>query len=133
MKRSDARQLLMQLLFQMSIHDEYNEAIKDKFLEDYKLENQEAYFISVFSQIMAHLTEIDEALNKHLKKWKLDRLPKVELAVLRLATAEIMYAEMIPESVAINEAVDLAKKFGGNESGKFVNGILGKLVRDNEK
>lgn len=133
MKRSDAREVLMQLLFQMSIHDDFSESMKDKFIENHQLENQKEYFINTFNQIILHMKEIDDALNRSLTKWKLDRISKVELAVLRLATAEILYIEAIPESVAINEAVDLAKKFGGNESGKFVNGVLGKLVRVNEK
>ncbi len=133
MKRSDAREILMQLLFQMSIHDDFSESMKDKFMENHKLENQKEYFISVFNQIILHINEIDDVLNRSLSKWKLDRISKVELAVLRLAAAEILYIETIPVSVAINEAVDLAKKFGGNESGKFVNGVLGKLVREDEK
>lgn len=133
MKRSDARELLMQLLFQMSIHDDYSENIKDEFVANYQFKNQNEYFTDVFNQTITHINEIDSILNKNLNKWKLDRISKVELAILRLATAEILYIEEIPESVSINEAVDLAKKFGGNESGKFVNGILGKLVRDDEK
>ena len=75
------------------------------------------------------MSEIDNKIQSSLKKWKLGTISKVDLAVLRVSVSEIFYYEEIPDSVAINEAVDIAKKFGGVESGKFVNGVLGKIVK----
>ena len=78
--------------------------------------------------ILLKLPEIDERLQEVTEGWKLKRMGKVELTVLRLASYEIRYDDNIPEKVAINEAVELAKKFGGSEAPAFVNGILAKLV-----
>ena len=74
------------------------------------------------------LEDIDTAVNAVAEKWKTSRMGKVELTVIRLAVYEMRYEEDIPVSVAINEAVELAKKFGGDESSRFVNGILAKLA-----
>lgn len=78
--------------------------------------------------ILEKLPEIDGILSKASEGWKLSRIGRVELTILRLACFEIRFDEKVPEKVAINEAVELAKKFGGDESPSFVNGILAKLV-----
>ncbi len=78
--------------------------------------------------ILEKLPEIDGILSKASEGWKLSRIGRVELTILRLACFEIRFDETVPEKVAINEAVELAKKFGGDESPSFVNGILAKLV-----
>lgn len=79
-------------------------------------------------KIMEKIPELDAAINQVAEGWKTRRMGKVELTILRLALFEMKCDEEIPEKVAINEAVELAKKFGGNESPAFVNGILAKLV-----
>lgn len=78
--------------------------------------------------VLLELPDIDKRLSEVTEGWKLNRIGKVELAILRLAAYEILYDETIPEKVAINEAVEIAKKYGGDESSAFVNGVLGKLV-----
>jgi len=78
--------------------------------------------------IMAKIPELDEAINKIAEGWKTKRMGKVELTILRLALYEMKEDDEIPEKVAINEAVELAKKFGGDDAPAFVNGILAKLV-----
>ena len=75
------------------------------------------------------MTEIDSMLNESAKGWKTARMSKGDLTVLRLAVYEMKWDEDIPEGVAINEAVELAKRFGGENSSSFVNGILGKLAK----
>ena len=77
---------------------------------------------------MAHLEILDEKINEVAEGWKTKRMGKVELTILRLAVYELQFDDEIPERVAINEAVELAKKFGGSEAPGFVNGILAKLV-----
>lgn len=72
---------------------------------------------------------IDEIISRHLEKWSLQRLPSVEKTVLRIATYELKYMEDIPENVSINEAVNLAKMYGDEKSGKFVNGVLSKIIK----
>ena len=73
--------------------------------------------------------ELDSVISQYLTGWKLNRIAKVNLAILRLALYEIIYADDVPDSVAINEAVELAKKYSGDEDSGFINGILGAYVR----
>lgn len=77
-----------------------------------------------------HSAEINDMIRDHLKGWTIDRIPRVSLTVLRLALSEILYSEEKLPSVTINEAVELTKKFGGNEDYQFVNGLLGSVVRE---
>lgn len=130
MRRSEARTLFMQLLYQMEVHNDYGQEIKARFARE-KMEesDQQDYFDGLYQVIFAHREEIDQRLAQSSDNWKLSRIAKVDLAVLRLSAAEILYMDDIPDSASINEAVDLAKKFGGEDSGKFVNGILGNLAR----
>lgn len=79
-------------------------------------------------KIMGCLAQLDEKINQVAEGWKTKRMGKVELTILRLALYEMLYDEDVPEKVAINEAVELAKKFGGDESSSFINGVLAKLV-----
>lgn len=84
------------------------------------------------SAVMDRIPELDGLLDEAASGWKTRRMGKVELTVLRLALYEMKYDPSVPEKVAINEAVELAKKFGGNESPSFVNGILAKFARKEE-
>ena len=77
---------------------------------------------------MSHLTEIDEKINNITDGWKTSRMGKVDLAIIRLAVYEILFDEDVPTSVAINEAVELAKQFGTDDSPSFVNGVLAKIA-----
>ena len=133
MRRTEARELFMQLLFQMEVQHDYGQEIKDRFaLEHMKDSNQMEYFNQLFAAAVDHLTTIDEKLEACSENWKISRMAKVDLAILRVSAAEILYLPDVPNSASINEAVDMAKKFGGDESGKFINGILGKVVRSKD-
>ena len=77
----------------------------------------------------SHLTEIDEMIARNATGWSFERIAKVDLSILRLATYEILYVEKIPEGASINEAVELGKKYGGEKSAKFINGVLGAIAR----
>ncbi len=79
--------------------------------------------------IVAKLPEIDEMISKNITGWTIDRIGKVDLTIIRLAVYEIMFDEDIPVGVSINEAVELAKKYGRDESGAFVNGVLAKFAK----
>jgi len=129
MKRKQARELLMQLLFQMNINNDYGSEIIERFKNNYQLEEQNEYFDSTLKAVLQHMQEINSLIEKSTENWKIERISKVELAVIRLSVAEILFISEIPQSVSINEAVELSKKFSGEESGKFVNGILGSIVR----
>ena len=130
MRRTEARELFMQLLFQMEVQNDYGKDIKERFVEEHLREsNQIEYFNNLYDATVANLALIDEKLEACSSNWKISRMAKVDLAILRLSAAEILYLDEVPDSASINEAVDMAKKFGGDDSGEFINGILGKVVR----
>lgn len=131
MKRRELREHIFRLLFRI----EFNEA-QDMpeqvalYMEDIPMasEKEQQYIENKYQAIMEHLEEIDEMLNEAAKGWKVSRMGKVELTLMRLAAYEVAFDEDVPASVAINEAVELAKIFGGEESPAFINGVLGKLT-----
>ncbi len=132
MGRREQREQVFKLLFRV----EFNK--KEEMPEQMQLffegaekpvsEEDQLYISGKYEKIMDKLPQIDELLNEKAQKWSTDRMGKVELTILRLAVYEIRYDEDIPTSVAINEAVELAKKFGQKESGSFVNGILARFA-----
>jgi N utilization substance protein B len=133
MRRTEARELFMQLLFQMEMQNDYSNEIKEKFTnEKMKDSDQMDYFNRLYNSVTKNLPIIDHLLENCSENWKINRIAKVDLAVLRLSIAEILYLDDVPDSAAINEAVELAKRFNGEESGKFINGILGKVVRNKD-
>ena len=100
-------------------------------LQRAKLNDANLAYIDVALQIYEqHLAELDAAIEKHCLAWKLDRLSKVDLSILRLAAAEMRYMEKIPYKVAVNEAVELAKKYSEEKAPQFINGILRAMAED---
>lgn len=93
--------------------------------EEYRLKKE-------VSGIVERIPELDQRIDESIQGWKTNRMSRTDLTVLRLALYEILYMEDVPEKVAINEAVEIAKKYGGNESGAFVNGVLARLVGTDE-
>ncbi len=91
-------------------------------------EDERTFLIDRVGGIAAKVPELDEKINQVAQGWKTNRMGKVELTILRQALYEILYDSEVPEKVAINEAVDLAKKFGGKDAPAFINGVLAKLV-----
>lgn len=133
MGRRDARKLAFYLLFQydFAAEEEYEE-VKNTFLTLYDEEmsdNDKQYIIAKTDGTMAHVAEIDELIGEYSIGWSVDRLSKVDKAILRLALYEIKYAPDVPDGVAVNEAVELAKVYSSDEAPSFINGILGKIVR----
>ena len=84
---------------------------------------------NTLNAVEEHFSEIDEIIEANSQDWTLGRLPKVTLAILRLAVAEIKFIDDVPNGVAVNEAVELAKKYGTNEDASFINGILGTIAK----
>lgn len=134
MTRRELRENTFKLLFHKEFHevDDMDEqcSLYIENVEDYIMEDKDKIFISdrVFD-IIAHLNNIDEEIEKVSEGWKLSRMGRVDLTILRLAYYEMKMDESVPEVVAINEAIELAKKFGGDDSPAFVNGILAKLIK----
>ena len=124
---------IFMLLFRVEFHEAEELAQQDKFyLDDIeKITDEERIYIQTKTDnIIAKIPELDARLEEISKGWKLNRIGKVELTILRLAMYEIWFDEDIPTNVAINEAVELTKTFGGDTSPSFVNGVLGNLIKE---
>lgn len=132
MGRREQREQIFKLVFQLEFNDkeEMPEQMK-LYLEQEEIQSEKdcVYISDKFQNIQQQLTEIDGMINNHAVGWKTERMGKVELAIIRLAVYEMKYDDSVPVSVAINEAVELAKKFGQDESPAFVNGVLAKLSK----
>ena len=132
MSRRELREQIFKFVFRIEFNDKSEMSEQEKFFfEDYELELKEehAKHISYKSgQIIDKLEELDEQINQRAKGWKTERMNKVDLTILRVAVYEILFDEDVPTGVAINEAVELAKKFGTEESAGFVNGVLAKFA-----
>lgn len=131
MGRRELREHIFKLLFFTEFHDaeemEQQLSIYFEDLGDVDEKNQE-YIEGKYQMILEKETEIDASIDQIAEGWKTTRMGKVDLTILRLAVYEMKFDEEIPVGVAINEAVELAKKFGGDDSPAFVNGILAKLA-----
>ncbi len=131
MTRRETREHIFLMLFRKDFHEakELDEQIELYISELEKPTIEEySYLTSRFQAIVAKLDEIDAILSEASSGWKLNRMGKVDLTILRLAVYELRFDDDIPGKVAINEAVELAKKFGGDESPSFINGVLAKLA-----
>jgi N utilization substance protein B len=129
--RRAARELAINVLYQIDVaHIPPQEALETA-IENIVLDGASADFARVLVDgVLEHMTKIDEVLKRLAVGWELQRQPAVDRNILRMAIFEILYLDDIPASVSINEAVDLAKKYSTAESGRFVNGVLGALVRE---
>lgn len=131
MSRRELREQVFKMLFRAEFYEaeDLSEQLSMFFEElDRKEEKDTAYIQQKFQNIMEHLEEIDDSINGVATGWKTSRMAKVDLTLIRLAVYEIRYEEDVPTGVAINEAVELAKNYGTDDSASFVNGILAKLA-----
>ena len=141
MTRRQIRDHIFKLLFDMDFYQEdeqaqqaelYFEQAADEEIENppaFASDEEKAYIQKKAEQILANVPQIDEKLNQVAKGWKTSRMARADLAVLRLAVYEILYDEDIPASVAINEAVELAKTYGSDASASFINGVLARFAQ----
>lgn len=131
MTRKEERELAFTLIFEKIFNNELTiEEIVENAVEA-RLIEENTFAFSLARLTYEHCNEIDTIINDNSIGWKVERLPKVSLAVMRLALCEILYVPSVPTGVSINEAVELAKKFSTQEDASFINGILGKYVREN--
>ncbi len=130
MNRRKAREQAFILTFEKIFNEEdaveelYNTAIEEEVIQD------DDFTKELSSKTQEHIEDIDIFIEKYSKGWAIRRIPKVSLAILRNAICEMLYIDEVPVSVAINEAVELTKTYGGDNDSSFVNGILGSLSRD---
>lgn len=132
MGRREQREQIFKLLFRIEFNEKEDmpEQLRLFFeeAEEPVAESDEQYITVKYNHIMEKLSQIDALLNEKAEKWTTDRMGKAELTILRLAVYEILYDQDVPTGVAINEAVELAKKFGQDNGGAFVNGVLAKFA-----
>lgn len=134
MKRRELREHTFKLVFMKEFYaPELLEEQTQLYLESEELEEyteeDKVKLKERAEQVLAQTDEADALINQYAKGWQTRRMAKVDLSLIRLALYEIRCDEDVPDKVAINEAVELAKKYGGNDSPSFINGILGKIVR----
>ena len=132
MNRSETRELAFKLLYQIEIQKEVNNEDLELFFENNDIKSKQAkeYIEDVVNGISKQAKEIMETISKNLKEdWEIERVSKINLALLKLGIYEIVYKEL-PFKVVINEVVELAKKYGEETSKVFINGILASVVKE---
>lgn len=132
MSRRELREQIFKLLFRVEFNEKEELDEQEAFFfsdeENHADEEESAEIGTKFERIVERLEEIDADLNQKAQGWSTDRMGKVDLTILRLAVYEIRYDDEVPTGVAINEAVELAKKFGQDSSPAFINGVLAKFA-----
>lgn len=129
MDRPIARAHAMKLIYEWEMGGDGGEDTRLNLLEVRPGEREADYMNRMFEGVIAHVDEIDERLSRFVRGWSLDRVTRVDLAILRLAVYELMLGEE-PEGVVINEAVELANQYSSDKASAFINGVLGNLWRD---
>lgn len=129
MTRRESREQAFALLFEMTFNDQPIEQLAAAASEA-RDTPVSVFAMTLASGAQAHLAELDEKIAAYSVKWSKERISRVALSVMRLAVYEMLYEDSIPVSVSINEAVELAKKYGGDEDAPFINGILGSISRE---
>ena len=128
MSRKLAREMAVCFLFQVEFQKENIKEQVEDFIDSYgEASYDKDYFLEIINGVLNSLKEIDEIINSKAKDWTIDRIAKMDLPILRVAIYEMKHREDIPVSVSINEAVELAKKYGSDDSARFINGLLGKI------
>lgn len=129
MNRSKSREEAMKLLFEMMINKNSMEEVIEIYLEgdEDKSGIDMEYVQKLIRGVFENTEAIDKKIEENLVNWKINRLSKVNLAILRISTYEMLYDADIPKAVAINEGIELAKKYSDDKSVKFVNGVLDKI------
>jgi len=128
--RKFSRETAMKLLYQMQIQQDDKEEQLKRMLEKYPFSHKEkAYIEDVVNGVLVNKDKIDNLIEQKAIGWKLNRISKVDLSILRLGIYEIMFRDDIPYTVTINEAVEMAKKYSTEEAGAFINGIFSKIPK----
>jgi len=130
MSRRDSREKAFMFLYQLEIQKGDEASQLAEFLSEREVaENEKDYLLVLVEGVSAHKQELDEKFAPLLKRWTIERLPKVDLTILRIAVFELFFRPDIPGNVAISEAVLLAKKYSSEESKGYINAVLGKLSK----
>ena len=129
-----ARTIVLQSLYEWDFYKYSTDRLKDiveRNLEEFASKIDEKEFLSALADgIMNNIDEINSLITKFAPDWPIERITTIDRNALRIGIYELVYDDTIPSKVAINEAIELAKTFGGESSGKFINGVLGAVYRD---
>ncbi|EAF9833408.1 N utilization substance protein B [Listeria monocytogenes] len=128
MKRREAREKALQALFQI----ELNEMSLDQAIKNIMEDEQDDYMEKLVEGVMENKAEIDAIIEPNLDNWRIDRLSKVDLSLLRLSVYEIKYLDDVPNRVSLNESIEIAKIYSDEKSSKFINGVLANIAPEDK-
>ena len=132
-ERRLSREVSLKVLFQVDlVHTNIEETLKNTFENDKYSDEVKEFALTLVKGVMSNLSKIDKVIKNYTNNWSLERITNIDRSILRIAIYEILYLKNIPKSVSINEAVELAKKYGTKSSFSFVNGVLGKIDKDDK-
>lgn len=130
MGRKNAREGAMKLLYQMDMRENYSNELLNLYLENNEYDQKETEYIN---EAIDAVKDVIEMIDKHIEEnthgWTINRLARVDLSILRIAVYEILYRKDIPIEVSINEAIEIAKKYSSEDAYRFINGVLGGVVK----
>jgi len=135
-KRTQSREFALQVLYKIDITHDPADVALDNFWQDRKLEDQEVeqelkdFTVELVLGVDSNLAALDPKIAQYATNWQMERMAVIDRNILRMGSFELIHREDIPPKVTINEAVELAKKYSGSESGKFVNAILDKIKQE---
>jgi len=130
-KRRKSREFALQVLYQLNITKEDANRALAHFQEHFSSEGETDEFLRrLVLGVLEHCRELDRLIEQYLENWRLDRINVIDRNILRMALFELLYCEDIPPKVTINEAIDLGKRYGSEDSGSFINGILDRIQNE---
>ena len=129
MTRKQAREIAMQTMFQIEVQKDFENPDIDSYMAECAAGNQKDYISNLISQICSNIEKIDSMIDAASDGWPASRMAKPDLAIIRIAIGEMLFADDVPDAVSINEAVNLAKDYGTEQSPKFVNAVLAKIKK----
>lgn len=133
MTRREARELIMKMLYEMTFHPEKDaNLLLEGYTQDMKGKEKD-FIVNEFNGVLQHQEEIDSIIEASSTNWSINRIAKVDHMLLRMAVYELKWGEDIPQKVAINEAIEIAKVYSTDKSPKFINGILGNIAKSIEE
>ena len=135
MGRKKARDNAFKCIYQLSFGQDLdiNKILENCYLENENDEDEKEYIELVLNGVNSNLEKIDDIILSNLKNWTIDRIFKIDLAILRLAIYEILFMDDVPLKVSANEAVELAKTYGNNDSKSFINGLIAKVIESKDE
>lgn len=128
MTRSEVREILMQIMYEMDAANTMDAESAEKLCSERLTGKNVERGALILKNIIDNIEDIDKVIDDNSKTWKTGRTPKVDLAIMRLIIGEIRYGDDLPKAVAVNEAINLAKKYSTERSSKFIHGVLGAVI-----